>query len=137
MGEDYGNAAQHYANPRYALSGASGRTLAAMAGLSLPRFLASTLRLNVVDRPEDWRDRDRVRAGVERVAANFGHRHVVLLGSKVSNAMGRGDLKLFEWVEVGATRLIRLPHPSGRNYLLNDPDLRAAMASVVREVVRG
>lgn len=126
VGEDYGNSEFRYHHDRYCLTGKSGETLAEMMGVDFTRYVRLTKRMNVVDLPEDWSDRVLVQAGVARIKANIDPtQSVILLGSKVASAFGLDDLGLFEWRGwPHSVRVARVPHPSGRNRVLNDPRVR-------------
>lgn len=61
---------------------------------------------------------------------------VLLLGRRVADAFDVGDADYFDWrggsVE-GLPRIVVLPHPSGRNLLLNDPGIRDRVGRTLRE----
>ena len=61
---------------------------------------------------------------------------IVFLGRKVGTAFGLHDM-FFEWRELEDGPVsIMLPHPSGRNRLLNDPGVRAWMGGNLRKAIR-
>lgn len=59
---------------------------------------------------------------------------VVLLGKRVAAAFGH-VLPFFEWDEGRPIRQVVVPHPSGRNLLLNDARTRDAIGATLREAV--
>jgi hypothetical protein len=122
VGEDYGSLSEHLCKPSYALVGASGRRLASLAGLSPSEYERRTARFNVVKRPEDWEDRDLVRAGAEATVREILRVDlpVIFLGSRVAEAMGVSATPLYEWALGPQMAYARVPHPSGRNRYWND-----------------
>lgn len=60
-------------------------------------------------------------------------RPIVLLGAKVREAFEAGPF--FEWREIRGLQVVVLPHPSGRNLLLNDPETRSRIGTALREAV--
>lgn len=76
-----------------------------------------------------------------RARTNAGHlaemirdssKVAVLLGRKVGDAFGaRGEF--FDWTEVDGVGVAVIPHPSGRNLLMNDPAVRAQVGRIIRE----
>lgn len=66
-----------------------------------------------------------------------GSRVVVCLGRRVAAAFGIDDQGFYHWVPVegDGIRFVALPHPSGLNRLLNDPDHRAKAGDVLRDAM--
>jgi uracil-DNA glycosylase len=67
-----------------------------------------------------------------------GRRAAVLLGKRVAQAFGV-DAEYGEWREADDAVPIRhvvVPHPSGINRALNDPELRKRTGEVLREAVK-
>lgn len=65
---------------------------------------------------------------------------VVLLGRRVAAAFGLVDVDFFAWRGGGGVampRVVVLPHPSGRNLLLNEPRTRERIGRALREAVDG
>lgn len=117
--------------------------LAAMMGLSRHEFLFGRDPVierhnlfNTADEGKRWNYKEAGRRA-ERLAHSFidGDR-VILLGSKVAWAFDLLNLDYFEWhtqlVEGGSIEVAFVPHPSGRNRVLNDPVRRAAMERFLR-----
>lgn len=59
---------------------------------------------------------------------------VVLLGKRVAAAFGH-TLPFFEWDKARPIQQVVIPHPSGRNLLLNDPRTRERIGQTLREAV--
>jgi uracil-DNA glycosylase len=137
VGEDFGNSG--YTDDRYALTGDSGRRLARMACVTPVTFYRVTYRINVVKTPEQWRDPEAIRAGVLRVAERIEGMRVpiVLLGSKVALAFDVLNVPLYEFTYCPRINrgVIRAPHPSGRNRLLNDQDQVARYGAFLKVMV--
>lgn len=117
VGEDFGHSSARYHQDMYALTGASGRRLVELSGLTRMGFFLATKRTNVVELPEHWRDVDLVVAGVRRVQDRMIGRRTILLGARVASALGYDGYPQFTWDEEVAL----MPHPSGRNRFWNDP----------------
>jgi uracil-DNA glycosylase len=132
VGEDYGDTSPSLRSPEHALSGDSGRRLAAMIGVPLADFLESTDRMNVVDTPDEWGDKQRVQWGLVQVVGAMRDRDVILLGGKVSRALGI-YIPRFEWSARAGSRIAVMPHPSGRNRFWNDPDNVEKAEAFLRE----
>jgi hypothetical protein len=60
-------------------------------------------------------------------------RVVILVGRKVGDAFNH-PADYFVWVEDGA-RMVCVPHPSGRNLLYNDPEVRERLRALLQSVV--
>jgi hypothetical protein len=69
----------------------------------------------------------------ERVASMEMPPVVVLLGRKVQAAFCLRPLDFFEWAHEGARSFVVIPHPSGLNRVLNDPEQRAMCGCVLNE----
>lgn len=115
--------------------------LAEMMGLSRLAFMQLERHnlFNTANEGKRWNYKEAT-TRAERLAHSFidGDR-VILLGSKVAHAYGLLDLPYFEWrtqlVEGGSIQVAFVPHPSGRNRVLNDPETRERMARFLREAV--
>jgi len=108
------------------LAGASGRRLAALAGMDLGDFLTKFERVNVLEQhPVDRGDADLAIARADTMRAGWAGRRVVLLGRSVAAAF-RLNPKAYEWFEVmelepGIEAAV-IPHPSGISNWWNDPE---------------
>ena len=127
VGEDYGDTvADEYCTDALALTGKSGQRLANLAGLTLLELVERTDRTNVVRRPADWKDPVVIAWGVITVIEKMRDRRVLLLGSKVAEALCVRRT-LFTWHPAPAsfrvtTTYACLPHPSGRSRYWNEPE---------------
>lgn len=121
VGEDFGNSPVEYHNDFYALTGASGKRLAELAGVHYLDFYLLTERTNVVELLPQWRDKTLVQESVRKIyEERMAGRRTILLGSRVSAAFGFTAEPL-SWVLVDQHREVaRMPHPSGRNHWWND-----------------
>jgi uracil-DNA glycosylase len=143
VGEDYGHAPEQYARERYALTGRSGERLAWLAGVAPLRFYARTVRLDVVRRPEDWRDARVVMEGLDLVLSRIDEARlpVIAVGQRAAGALGVAHLPLLTWCswrpeDPSSIPVAVMPHPSGRNRWWNyDANVEAARA-FMREVAR-
>jgi uracil-DNA glycosylase len=134
---------------REPLSGASGRRLAALCGVTLAEFLALFDRANLLDRwPGPKAKGDRFDASEARMAAcqftpRLRRRRTVLLGRAVARAFHLHGRPMFEWLdEVGDGALVALaPHPSGISRWWNEPAnarrARRFWRALAREAARG
>jgi len=141
VGEDYGD--RYSASLCYdanALTGQSGRHIAALSGLTFEEYTQVYARTNVVTRPYDWDDPRVVALGVARlVPVMIDAPRVILLGRRTAAAFDLLDLELLEWrqwrvrledvIVTPGAQISRLPHPSGRNRWWNSP-LNASRAEV-------
>lgn len=116
--------------------------LAEMMGLDRLDFIRKVDRRNLFNTPDEGKKWNYKEAGrrAERMAYSFvdGDR-VILLGSKVAWAFNLLNVPYFEWhtqlVEGGSIGVAFVPHPSGRNRVLNDPDVRDQMGRFLRQAV--
>jgi uracil-DNA glycosylase len=128
-----------------ALEGLVGRRLARMMGITYGEYLTrpSIRRKNIFEVPDEARpwdhDRAYVRAGQLLADATFGEKFV-LLGAKVSRAFGVAGYDPYEWVRreraSSPVWVARVPHPSGRNRVLNDAGERHRMSGFLQEALR-
>jgi uracil-DNA glycosylase len=94
-------------------------------------------RFEAVNLIERYRDAEpwsapRARERARKLVEEAGPLVVVLLGRRVATAWGLGERAIGEWgpALVGGLpvpEVICLPHPSGLNRTLNDPDVRALL----------
>lgn len=119
VGEDFGRSPIRYHSDVYALTGASGRHLAKLANEHYLNFYMLTERTNVVELPEEWKDKDLVRSRVAAIEARMDrdYQRTILLGARVAKAFDLAALRVCEWYGDVAV----MPHPSGRNRWYNDP----------------
>jgi uracil-DNA glycosylase len=140
---------------RFPLSGAPARTLCRAAGWE-PDGPASELgswtwalygwfeTVNVFSRYADATPWSAVIARQRAIEIVKDSRPgtIVVLGNRVAAAFGILDSSNpFVWLEWSSAaighsyRIVRIPHPSGRNRLLNDPAMREAVGRTLREAV--
>lgn len=138
VGEDFGHSPVEYHHEAYALSGASGRRLAQLAGLPFLVYALHAERLNVVEVPEDWRDPTKVAASVDEIVERMRDRRTILLGAKVAKAFNAEHVPLFTWTTFFSQPDItfaRVPHPSGRSFWWNEPDNTEKAAAFLKEAL--
>jgi len=115
--------------------GSAGARLHLMSRLSAPDYLAAFARVNLL--PEypghAWPAHSATQAA-EVLLAHPPADRVVMLGTRVACALGAGLWPLGEWQSFRPGLLgVRLPHPSGKNLLNNDPRTRDLIAQVMKE----
>lgn len=135
VGEDFGHSPVEYHHEAYALSGASGRRLAQLAGLSFLVYALHAERLNVFEFPEEWGDVDKTNARVAEIVWRMQGRRTILLGAKVAKAFSVEDVPFFTWTTAMGTTFARCPHPSGRNFWWNEPANVAKAAAFLKEAL--
>ena len=138
-------------NPLEPMSGRSGAFLAHLLGMSLPRFLWSFGRVNLVDR---WPGRSAggsdlppSREAARRCAQNLANsgflrgRSVVLLGREVAWAFHvEQSTSFFARTRLRAAEEAKawlLPHPSGVCRVWNTPESRVRAVWVLRRALAG
>lgn len=138
---------------QWPLSGAPAKVLCQCAGFEAdgdPREIASWTwalyerfaTINLFQRHADavpWsapKARDRAEEILDSMAA-ANARRCVLLGRRVGSAFGVVS-DYFEWTELrdGAAGVV-VPHPSGRNLMLNETPVRMAIGVALREATSG
>lgn len=100
----------------------AGGRLMALSGLSLDQYLRSFRRVNAIDKPE-------IPSG------SF----CLVLGRDAWRTLGLplpAHFPFFKATEVSGSSFTLLPHPSGRNLLLNDPLTKEAMRSLLQSAAR-
>jgi uracil-DNA glycosylase len=112
------------------ISGRIGRRLAACAGMTLERFLASFDRVNLLEVRQDTKEKGfefDVKAALAsarmlRDMMFFKHRPaILLLGTRVARAF-EVKANYFDEFTLCDAKAYMLPHPSGINRWWNDPD---------------
>jgi uracil-DNA glycosylase len=148
-----GEAPSQHSNPKKPFSGASGKTLAKVAGLSgYEELRARATLLNVLDR---WPGKGnagekgsrfplvRAKPHAAKILARFLYREgasIVLVGKRVARAFGFDEVPPFRWamsVKIAGVDLGRvavMPHPSGCNHWWNAEENRAAASAFLRGV---
>jgi hypothetical protein len=117
--------------PEGALAGQSGRRLARLAGVTMTEFLRHR-RVNLLPRAGEWDP-----AAARRVAAELDYWlptriPFVLLGQRVALAFSSVGMTN-EWDQLpSGRRVLRLPHPSGRNRAWNQPEVVATAEEQIR-----
>jgi uracil-DNA glycosylase len=122
------------------LTGAVGHRIASLLGITEDVYMASFRRANLFDYEIvgkwPWADARHSAADI-RDGLKPGER-VVLLGVRVADAFEMLDVPLYVWQTLAGTErtyAIRVPHPSGRNRLLNDQEHRARFATALLSAV--
>lgn len=137
--------------PLPALDGRVGSRLAEMAGLTREEYRERFDLRNLFESPDEgvpWRHPEAVMRAIRLLMTVKEGDRVVCLGNRVAEAFGllrvRGGLPYYEWRsarkfgdllsrEPIEFSVARVPHPSGRNRVLNDPDHRVRMSAFLRE----
>ena len=128
-----------------ALEGLVGKRLAKMMELPYDEYLSLVARHNLFETPNEGKRWNAVEARLRamRMAGSLVHGdRMILLGDRVAVAFGCPGLDRYQWtsfqrVMTGETFWVaRVPHPSGRNRLLNSERERRQMASFLWEAVR-
>lgn len=124
------------------LEGRVGRRLADLAGLTVDQYLARFDRVNLLHVRQDTKEKGfefdlpAARDAVRELRRNgtLRDRAVVLLGHRVAEAFGVGNLRYFRGMPNGQGGMIWLmPHPSGVNRWWNDQ----SNCEEAREFMRG
>lgn len=108
-----------------AVMGNTGRNLADIAGWPWGRYVAQTDRRNLFDTPQAAWDTRAAAESAQRIEATLRQCQVLLLGVRVAHAFSYDDVGNYEWEQRGRILFARIPHPSGRNRMWNDPMERA------------
>lgn len=135
--------------PTLALTGACGRKLAELSGLTFKTWLKKTERLNLLQKfPGKNKKGDKFPPALAKRAAldvvfsgRLNFRKVVLLGNGVAKAMLGGKLEPFVWFPVLVDSSIYfqaalVPHPSGINRFWNSPQNAAKGRAFLSEAFR-
>jgi len=104
-------------NPRSA-----GGRLMALSGLSRDQYLRSFRRVNAIDKPE---------LPPQSFCLVLGRDAWRMLGLPLPNHQ-----PMFSTVQKDECTFLLLPHPSGRNLLLNDPLTKCRIRDVLRSAAR-
>jgi hypothetical protein len=131
-------------NPSEPLSGASGRRLAALCGLTLPDFLVSFERVNLLDmypgklgKGDKW-DHVRARLAAYNMTPRLRRRCTILLGWKVASAFQIEGKDYFRWHDnIGDGAFVSVcPHPSGIVLWWNHPENVARARAFWRDLAQ-
>ena len=123
------------------LTGASGKRLAQLAGLSTQEFRGFFDRANVLRR---WPGKNgkgdafpaaKARRGAVRLRRELAGRRLILLGSAVARAFGLRDHPLMTWFEHGGLTVAVIPHPSGLNRWWNDSSNTVEAAAFLGDLI--
>lgn len=132
MGEAPGGDVSIADRPGLALTGDSGKRLARLAGMSFSTYLRTYDRTNLFSDPQpDWHAKAAA-LSAELMLPQFTGRNVLLLGAKVADAFSVRDWDLYVWRTMAGGNVVRVPHPSGRNLVLNIVSERALYGAVLR-----
>ena len=110
--------------------GSSGSRIAHMLGMSDDEYLAAFDRMNLMSNSSRWSVVS-ARAAADEIIKSHNNRTLLLLGSKVASAFWLGNMVVYQAYKFersfsGETShasfaAMRLPHPSGRSRIWNDP----------------
>lgn len=129
--------------PALELTGATGRAIVRMTGITNLQYLEGTTRMNLFDTPQEGNEWDAYEAEwkaheLKTKIFEDGDR-AVLLGNKVSEAFRFTAAAYYTWVAraIGDKRfwLARAPHPSGRNRKFNSSAERERFGKFLREAL--
>ena len=132
-----GQAPSKTSDPRRPLSGRSGRRLCALLGVTSLRAFRC---VNLIQRypgaasgKGDKFNPTRARRAAHRLIAENQGEVFLLLGRGVAQAFNL-RMPFFEWRDVHGVKVGVIPHPSGVNFMYNDPTVRDQVAPFVRKV---
>jgi uracil-DNA glycosylase len=114
-------------NRREPLTGASGRRLASLCGMTADEFCSRFERVNLLARypgklgKGDAFDLAAGRSAAFRLLPRMVGRRSVLLGGKVAASFGLRAAPMFAWRRIGGAVVAVAPHPSGISHWWNDP----------------
>jgi hypothetical protein len=119
-------------------SGSAADRLLRISKMTRAEFLAGFERVNVLANGS-WH-RQSAKAAGQELRDKLARRHitVLVLGRGAWRALGLpGATPFFGSVELGKARLTLLPHPSGRNLLLNGRRVRTRVAGMILAGAKG
>lgn len=117
--------------PLFPLPGSSGARLARLAGMTHVEYLASFERVNLFREPREW-STPAARERAREVAST--RRKLVLLGARVAAAFGV-ETRGWQPDATGSAVCAAVPHPSGRNRVLNEEHERQRVGRTLREAL--
>jgi len=137
VGEAPNATEQRLTRPGLALTGASGRTIARLAGLDWMVYLRRSERVNLLEEcPVRWDWDAQLKARLTAMMTRVDGRRVVLCGRNVAAAFGHADAEKFVWfVDRGAMMAV-IPHPSGRNHQWNDSAMVARASAFLTDAFK-
>ena len=127
-----------HGDPTHPLEGRVGAKLAFLCGISIPEYLNTFERINLL---KDWPGKqgkgdafflDEARKVAGRI--QLKGRMAVLLGKNVAKAFGVSQLPWMTWTELREGHVAALPRPSGLNLWYNDPENRQRARKFIRKV---
>lgn len=121
-------------DPKLALTGRVGRTMCKLADVPWLYYLYVTDRRNIFDVPTEKWDARAAEKSADAMTP-FQQDRIVLLGARVARAFRVESWPLYQWRPMWGGLAVRVPHPSGLNRQLNDPDHRTRMGDVLREAM--
>ncbi len=128
--------------PSERLTGPLGMRICALSAITMAEYRERTERLNLFDEPQPRWNRRLAAQSAAALWPRLFEGHTILLGSRVADAFGFGEMPLFEWIGLGykdkATGWVaKIPHPSGRNRFWNDATNRAEAEAFLRQALQG
>lgn len=129
IGEAPGGTLSIAHRPALALTGRAGRAICDLAGWDWTTYLRRTERHNLfLDPMPDGRWPRRLAAvRARQLALRLEGRTIILLGAKVAEAFDLAEEPLYSWLYWATdwANVAKIPHPSGRNRMWNDPAEKA------------
>lgn len=125
-----------------ALEGLVGRRLAKMMELPYEEYLETVDRRNIFESPDagvPWESRKALIRAMQMMSVFPHNGRIVILGKRAAQAFRIAQFDPYHFVSAvriwsGDTLwMAHVPHPSGRNRLLNDPKERERMGRFLRE----
>ncbi len=110
----------------------AGERLLAISGLDAVTYLRAYDRADLMS-TTGW-SASNAHEAAKRVAARWQGRRIVLCGERVSTAFGyRGPS--YVWTTLYDVDCVRIPHPSGRNAILNTAEERNRVRKALQEAL--
>ncbi len=124
-------------------SGATGRRIARLLELTDEGYRRLTDRRNLFHTPDEgvkWNARLAAERAIAILYTLLPGDRVIVLGLRAAQAFDIAHLPRYTWTEVDSSmpsfaKIAWVPHPSGRNRQLNDPEERERLADFLRKAL--
>ena len=124
------------AHPERALLGSSGQNLVTIAGWEWERYVSETERYNLFLDPQPMWYFKRAFASARELTRQLEGRTIILLGAKVATAFDLLREPNYQWLHEDWANVAKVPHPSGKNRMWNDPAERAKAREFLNGLIR-